>query len=323
MALYTPFEPEDFAAIADAWGLGRILSTAGIPQGSINTNYRVDSERGRFFLRHTTARSAADLTFEASLLDHLNASQFPSPVIERTRDGRPFIEFRGGRVVLFHYLSGEELTRAQLTEDHLERVGEELGKLHRITNSFSATRRNPYSRDVVIGWLRELENHSDVELQKVAVELLTYLDTADRSEPGLQPRGVIHADLFIDNVKWLGDRVSALFDFEMACQDAYGLDLAIALNAWCFDEVYQPPLCRALVRGYRTQRPLEPQELDALYSHAIFGAVRFTASRVRDFHLSPLPADRLTRKDYRTYLARVRCLIEIGASDFKRLVGVD
>lgn len=323
MALYTPFEPEDFHAIAEAWRLGRVLSTAGIPEGSINTNYRLETERGRFFLRHTTARSASDLSFEASLLDHLNASRFPAPVIEKTPDGRPFLELKGGRAVLFHYLSGEELTRAQLTEVHLERLGEELGKLHRVTNSFTGTRDNPYSREVVEGWLRALERHPDVELQKVAVELLTYLDTAERAEPGLQLRGVIHADLFIDNVKWLGDRISALFDFEMACQDAYGLDVAITLNAWCFDEVYQPGLCRALIRGYQAQRRLEPQEVDALYSHAIFGAVRFTASRIRDFHLSPLPADRLTRKDYRTYLARVRCLIEIGASDFKRLVGLD
>lgn len=323
MALYTTLSPDELAAIALAYGLGAIAEAVGIPQGSINTNYRLETGRGRFFLRHTTVRGPEALGFEAALLDHLNQARFPSPSIERTRDGRAFLELEGGRVTLFHYLAGEELARGALTFEHLERLGEELGKLHRLTASFLGTRENPYGPEVVERWLRELAGHPDHELQKVAIELMTYLDAAYRRPPGLQPAGVIHADLFLDNVKWLGDRVSAIFDFEMACRDAYGLDLAITLNAWCFDREYSPPLCRALVSGYQRERALAPGEIEALHAHAIFGAVRFTASRIRDFHLSPLPPERLTRKDYRTYLARVHCLIEIGPSDFKRLLGLD
>jgi homoserine kinase type II len=139
----------------------------------------------------------------------------------------------------------------------------------------------------------------------------------------LDPRGVIHADLFMDNVKWLGDRVSALFDFEMACRDAYVLDVAITLNAWCFDNgEYRPELCRGLLRGYQVERSLMPVEREHLFGHALFGAVRYTASRIRDFHLSGLPPDKLAPKDFRTYLARARALSAMGPGGLRALAGV-
>ena len=150
-----------------------------------------------------------------------------------------------------------------------------------------------------------------------------HLDRAERERShGLQPNGIIHADLFMDNVKWLADRVGAFFDFEMACRDAYGLDVAITLNAWCFDGKYLPELCRAFIRGYQEARALLPVERESLFGHALFGSVRYTASRIRDFHLSPLPPEQLTRKDFRTYLARARALDAMGPAGLKALLGL-
>jgi homoserine kinase type II len=126
----------------------------------------------------------------------------------------------------------------------------------------------------------------------------------------------------MDNVKWLADRVGAFFDFEMACRDSYGLDVAITLNAWCFDGGYRPELCQAFIRGYQDTRPLVPVERENLLGHALFGAVRYTASRIRDFHLSPLPPEQLTRKDFRTYLARARALEAMGPAGFRALLGL-
>ncbi len=148
------------------------------------------------------------------------------------------------------------------------------------------------------------------------------LDTSQLTEGDLVPRGLIHADLFMDNVKWLGDRVSAFFDFEMACRDAYTLDLAITLNAWCFPGAYESDLCRGLLRGYQEARPLNTGERVDLFHQCLFGAVRYTASRIRDFHLSPLPPDKLFKKDFRTYLARVRALTDMGPAGFKALLGL-
>ncbi|QRK13870.1 homoserine kinase [Archangium violaceum] len=323
MALYTTLDAAAFTRLSESYGLGTVREFTGIPQGSINTNYRLVTASGRYFVRHTTVRSAEDLRFEAELLALLNESHFPSPRLVSTREGAPFLEWEGGRVSIFAWLVGEELSRAQLTPEHLEALGLELGKLHRITLSFSGARSNPYGPEVVRGWLEELKLNPDAELSAIAGELEGYLERAEAARGGLEPRGVIHADLFLDNVKWLGDRVSALFDFEMACRDFYALDVAITLNAWCFDAgAYRPELCRALLRGYQVERTLVPVERESLFGHALFGAVRYTASRIRDFHLSGLPPDKLAPKDFRTYLARARALAQMGPEGLRALAGV-
>ncbi|PTL80411.1 homoserine kinase [Vitiosangium sp. GDMCC 1.1324] len=323
MALYTTLDAAAFHRLAEAYGLGTVREFTGIPQGSINTNSRLVTTSGRYFVRHTTVRSAEDLRFEAALLTLLNESHFPSPRLVSTREGAPFLEWEGGRACVFAWLSGEELTRAQLTPEHLEALGLELGKLHRISLSFGGERANPYGPEVVRGWLEGLKRHPDAELSAIAGELEGYLERAESARGGLEPRGVIHADLFLDNVKWLGDRVSAFFDFEMACRDFFALDVAITLNAWCFDNgTYRPELCRGLLRGYQVERALVPVERESLFGHALFGAVRYTASRIRDFHLSGLPPDKLAPKDFRTYLARARALAKMGPEGLRALVGV-
>jgi homoserine kinase type II len=323
MAVYTVLEPEAFTRVAESFALGTVREVHPIPEGSINTNHRVTTSEGRFFVRHTTVRSAEVLEFEAALLSHLTESHFPSPTLVRTRQGKPFLPLQGGRVSVFKWLAGEELRRPQLTSDHLERLGLELGKMHRITGSFGGSRDNPYSAACVRGWISGLRGHQDEEVATAAEELAEHLERAERERShGLQPHGVIHADLFMDNVKWLADQVGAFFDFEMACRDAYGLDVVITLNAWCFDGGYKPELCRAFIRGYQEARPLSPVERENLFGHALFGAVRYTASRIRDFHLSPLPPEQLTRKDFRTYLARARALDAMGPSGFRALLGL-
>ncbi len=323
MAVYTVLGPEAFAQVSEAFGLGAVKESVAIPQGSINTNHRVETEQGRFFVRHTTVRSSEELRFEADLLSHLTEARFPSPTLLRTRQGQPFLEMEGGRVSVFKWLVGEELRRHQLTPEHLERLGQELGKLHRLTQSFGGSRDNPYSAERVRGWLAELQHHKDSEVATVADELEEHLGRAERERGrGLEPQGAIHADLFQDNVKWLADRVGAFFDFEMACRDAYGLDVAITLNAWCFEGTYQQELCRALLRGYQESRALSPAEKENLFGHALFGAVRFTTTRIRDFHLSPLPPERLTKKDFRTYLARARALDVMGPAGLRALLGL-
>ena len=323
MALYTTLDTAAFTRLTQAYGLGTVHEFVGIPQGSINSNYRLVTSSGRYFVRHTTVRSGEDLRFEAGLLALLAEAHFPGPRLVSTREGEPFLELEGGRVCVFTWLVGEELTRAQLTPEHLEGLGLELGKLHRLALSYRGARANPYGPEVVRGWLVGLEAHPDAELSAIARELGECLSRAEAARGLLEPRGVIHADLFMDNVKWLGERVSAFFDFEMACQDALTLDVAITLNAWCFDAgAYRPELCRALLRGYQVERVLVPAEREALHGHALFGAVRFTASRIRDFHLSGLPPDKLAPKDFRTYLARARTLSRLGPEGLRALVGL-
>jgi homoserine kinase type II len=322
LAVYVPFEQREIDAVAEVFALGKVLQSRGIPHGSINTNYLLETERGRFFMRHTVVRAASELEFEAGLLAHLHESAFPAPVLMPTRDGHAFWPVLGGRVSVFNWLSGNELSRGELDGAHARVLGRELAKLHRVAQSFAGDRANPYGPRVVHSWVEELFSHELEEIRSIAGELRSAL-AATLPLGKLLPLGVIHGDLFMDNVKWIGDRVSAVFDFEMACRDALVLDLAIALNAWCFDGGrYLADLCRWLIAGYEEERPLGESEVDALPRAALFGAVRYTASRLRDFHLSGVPAERLAPKDYRTYLARVRELEALGEKGFRALVGL-
>jgi homoserine kinase type II len=320
VAVYTTFEQRDIEQVCAAFVLGAPRSWRGIPQGSINTNYVLQTEQGRFFLRHTTVRSPDDLQFEAAFLDHLHRLGFAAPTLRRTPTGQSDIPLRGGRASVFGWLLGTERGRADFEPPHAHALGQELGALHRVGESFGERRQNPYGPPVVQGWLEGLERVTDEEVRGLVPELRAALE-ASRGYCTGAPRGTIHADLFMDNVKWQGDRVEAFFDFEMACTDAWVLDLGITLNAWCFDGGYHAPLCRALFEGYVQERPLGPGEGRALFDATLFGAVRYTASRIRDFHLSALPADRLFPKSFRTYLARVRELGALGPEGFLRLLG--
>jgi len=319
LAVYTVFSDDELAEVARAFGLG-LRTAKGIPHGSINTNFRLETEQGTFFLRHSTVRTREDLSFEAALLAHLVQGGFPAPTPMVTASGEPFLSIRGGLASIFRYLAGEELSRSALTAEHCERVGAELAKLHRLGNSFIGERRNPYGPATVRAWVSELRQHPEESIRSLGEELDGLLQHSQSSAGGLLPRGAIHADLFMDNVKWVADRISAVFDFEMACRDAFALDLAIALNAWCFSGGYDEQLCRAIVRGYQRERPLEVVEQESLFYQSLFGTVRYSASRIRDFHLSTLPPERLARKDYRTYLMRARALAKMGPSRFRALV---
>src|SRR5262249_60993070 len=112
MALYPHLGPEELAPIANAFRLGALRVARGIPHGSINTNYRLQTDSGVYFLRHTTVRSSADLDFEAAFVSHLVAGGFPAPTLVRTAEGACFLEIAGGRAAVFLHRAGERLTRA-------------------------------------------------------------------------------------------------------------------------------------------------------------------------------------------------------------------
>ena len=323
MAIHTLLTDTTLQTVAQTWALGPLLGAEPLAKGGMATNYRLRTRQGLFFLRHTTTRDAEDLAFEAALLSHLHLHHLAVPTLLPTAGGAPWLEVQGGRVSLFGWLAGEEVPKAALTPAHLEALGALLGRVHRATESFAAERPNPYGLPVVRTWLEALVEHPEEALRTGAREMLGVLGEVEAHPPELEPLGVIHGDLFPDNVKWLGERLSALLDFEMACHAPYGLDLAITLDAWCFDAgAWRPELAQALLRGYGQEHPLPEQMRRALYAHARFAAVRFATSRIRDYYLSPLPPDRLVRKDWRTWLARARTLQSMGEEGFRQLVGL-
>jgi len=321
MALYTPLSPDQLADVLARYALPPPTRTLPEPKGSVNTNYHLWSGGRRWFLRLNEGKTRDDVAFEAEVLRFLAAHRFPAAPLVLTPGGEAQIEVAGRPAMLFAFAEGEELERGDVTPERCHRIGLELGRLHALAPAFPTVRPNPYRWGRVAEWVRELEPDGGGDAL-VAPALPMLRDELLRTELLPEaPRGLVHGDLFLDNVLWVGERVSALLDWEMSCVDAFAYDLGVMVNAWCYGERYEPELARALVAGYRTEVSLDPATADALYPYARYVALRYTASRIHAFHRAALSADRLAWKDWTRYRDRLAALRTMGEDAFRALVG--
>jgi homoserine kinase type II len=320
MAVYTPLSTQDLADVAARFGLSPPERSLGEPKGSVNTNYHLWSGGERYFLRLNEGKSDADVEFEASALRYLEEAHFPAARLLLTTDGRPFVTLHERQAQLYRYSPGEELARDEVTPAHCRRLGEQLGRLHDLAAGFTGDRPNPYGPSRVKPWVDELEpdGGGDAAVARVLPMLREELERAQHLPSA--PRGLVHGDLFIDNVLWIGDRISACLDWEMCGVDAFAYDLGVAVNAWCYHHAFEPERARALLAGYRARRRLDEDTRRALYAYTRYVALRYTASRIHAFHLADLGADRLARKDWNRYRERLSALREMGREGFDALM---
>ena len=276
MAVYTDFSDEEFAAFMAGYDLGPVLAVKGIAEGVENSNYLLSTASGQFILTLYEKRVAAgDLPFFLTLMEHLAARGVSCPTPLKTKDGVSLRSLRGRPAAMVTFLEG--LWPRRIGVPHCLQLGKALASLHRAGADFPMRRVNDLS---VAGWgtlLDATRAQADGVKAGLAAALdAEYRELAERWPSGL-PTGVIHADLFPDNVFFLGDTLSGLIDFYFACTDALAYDLAVCLNAWCFeaDRSLNVTKARALVQGYETVRPLEPAERAALPLFARGSALRF------------------------------------------------
>ncbi len=320
MALYTPLTPDELLTVTKRFGLPPPDRTAAEPKGSVNTNYHVWAAGQRWFLRLNEGKSDADVEFEAAVICFLEAAGYPAARLLLSVDGSSHVRIRGRQAMVFAFVAGEELAREAVGVEHVRRVGEQMGRLHALAPGFAASRPNPYGPERVGPWLDELEpdGGGDDAVRDALPMLHDELELSRPLPPA--PRGLVHGDLFVDNVLWTGDEVSAVLDWEMSCVDAFAYDLAVAINAWCYTDRFQPARCRALLDGYRSRATLDAATLAALYRYARYAALRYTASRIHAFHLAELGEDRLAWKDWSRYRDRLRALREMRADGFRALL---
>jgi len=322
MALYTVLTADEIAAATRAFGLPAPERVKPEPKGSVNTNYHLWIGGERYFLRLNEGKTDADVRFEAEVQRFLFEAHFPVPHLFFAEDGRPFVPIQGKQAMLFAYAPGEEIDRAHAAPERCRRVGEQLGRLHDLAQGFTTERENPYAPPRVARWIEELrpDGGEDVDVRRALPVLEEELEAAFHLPAA--PRGLVHGDLFIDNVLWIGDRVSYVLDWEMCCVDPFAYDLAVAVNAWCFVDRFDAARARALVAGYRAKRKLESDTIEALFAWARYAALRFTASRIHAFHLAELGADRLAWKDWRRYRDRLLALRELGDRGYREMLGL-
>jgi len=306
MAVYTDVSDDDLRAFAALYDIGEVLSCKGIAEGVENSNFLVTTERGNFILTLYEKRVAPrDLPFFIALMEHLARHGVACPTPVPGRDGIALRELCGRPAAIVTFLAG--MWPRRILPFHCAALGRALAELHRAGASFRMTRANDLA---VAGWRSLFESCRirAAEAQPgLAEELAAELVLLETLWPRDLPMGVIHADLFPDNVFFRDHELSGLIDFYFACTDFLAYDLAICLNAWCFeaDGSFNVTKARLLLDGYRRERPLGPGELAALPVLARGSALRFLLTRLFDW-LNP-PAGALVRpKDPLEYLRKLR-----------------
>jgi len=306
MAVYTDVAAEDLARFLAGYDIGELLAYKGIAEGVENSNFLVHTSRGYFILTLYERRVAErDLPFFLGLMEHLASRGITCPQPVKNRAGQTLGKLAGRPAAMVTFLDGMWIRRPSAA--HCAALGEALARLHLAGADFAMRRDNALS---VAGW-RQLYagcggRANEVRRDLTAV-LAAELDVLEREWPHGLPQGVIHADLFPDNVFFLGDRLSGLIDFYFACTDTLAYDIAICLNAWCFeqDHSYNVTKGRALLASYAKTRPLSAQEWDKLPLLARGAALRFLLTRLVDW-LDVPPGALVRPKDPIEYLRKLR-----------------
>jgi homoserine kinase type II len=312
VAVYTDVVAEELGVFLADYDIGELLAYKGIAEGVENSNFLVHTSRGSFILTLYEKRVAAkDLPFFLGLMEHLHARGITCPQPVKNKRGEVLGRVAGRPAALITFLDGMWIRRP--SAGHCAALGESLAKLHLAGLDFGQSRANALSID---GW-RTLYAHCSARANEVQPDLAQFLAAElaylEQAWPRHLPQGIIHADLFPDNVFFLGNRLSGLIDFYFACTDALAYDVAICLNAWCFesDHSYNVTKGRSLLQAYAQVRPLADEERDALPLLARGAALRFLLTRLVDWFDVP-PGALVRPKDPFEYYRKLRFHQAIG-----------
>jgi len=291
MAVYTDITDEDLAALLADYDLGAALSFKGIVEGIQNSNFLLETETGRYFLTvYERGVRAEDLPFFLGLTRWLSEHGFPcaTPIVDR--QDRMLKTMRGKPCALVTYLLGLSVRRPGVA--HCREAGESLAALHLAGSGFPIHRDNDLGQAAWMALFAPLRDVADGLKPGLAATIEADLSLLAAGWPTNLPHGVIHADYFPDNVFFQGGRFAAAFDFYFACNDALAYDVAVALNAWCFepDGSFNITSARALLSGYERLRPLSDAERAALPILAHGAAMRFFLTRLHDWGTTPAGA---------------------------------
>jgi len=307
MAVYTDVAAEELAGFLAHYDIGELLSYKGIAEGVENSNFLLHTAAGYFILTLYEKRVAkGDLPFFLGLMTHLASRGIDCPQPVKNRNGETLSSLAGRPAAIINFLEGIWPRKPSAT--HCAGVGQALARMHLAGRDFGLSRANALS---VSGW-RPLFEQAAPRADEVQHGLRDFLAAElDYLEgnvwPKNLPQGVIHADLFPDNVFFLDERVSGLIDFTFACNDMLAYDVAICLNAWCFESdcSFNVTKARAFLGAYGRERKLSDAEESALPVLARGAALRFLLTRLVDF-LNVPPGALVRPKDPLEYVRKLR-----------------
>jgi homoserine kinase type II len=307
MAVYTDVAADELAEFLDHYDIGELLSYKGIAEGVENSNFLLHTSVGYFILTLYEKRVAkSELPFFLGLMMHLASRGIICPEPLKNKSGEALSTLAGRPAVIINFLEGVWPRKPNVA--HCAGVGQALARMHLAGRDFPMSRANALS---VAGW-RPLFDAAASRADELQPGLRAFISAElDFLEgnvwPSNLPQGVIHADLFPDNVFFLGERLSGIIDFTFACNDMLAYDVAICLNAWCFESdcSFNVTKARAFLGAYGRERQLSEAEESALPLLARGAALRFLLTRLVDF-LNVPPGALVRPKDPLEYVRKLR-----------------
>jgi homoserine kinase type II len=286
MAVYTKLNQSKIEEILSNYNIGKLDSFKGIEEGIENTNYFLSVNKKKFILTIYEKRvKSEDLPFFSNLMSYLNKANFkcPAPILNNTNS--TITNFDGKKLMIVSFLEGK--AKSNLTPDNCKSIGIEAAKMHELTKSFKIKRQNDLS---VNSWRGLFESVKDEcsKLHKDLPKLIgESLDNVEKNWPRALPKGIIHADLFHDNIFFNKDKFSGIIDFYFSCEDFFAFEIAICFNALCFDGVkdnlsFNVTKAKNFIDGYSSIRKLSESEKQSLKVLSQGAALRFLLTRVFD-----------------------------------------
>ena len=306
MAVYTNVSDLQLEEFMAGYDLGQVTSFKGIAEGVENTNYMIETTKNRYILTLYEKRvDPKEIPFFLDLLGHLASKGLncPTPVLNRT--GHSLGRLAGRPAALVTFLEGLSVSRPKTA--HCAQLGKALAELHLAGTDFQPIRNNSLS---ITGWQElfvKVQDRTDTICPGLSKLIGNEMEYLTKHWPQNLPTGIIHADLFPDNVFFLGEQLSGLIDFYFACNDAFAYDIAICMNAWCFEahNEFNATKARQFLANYTGARPLSREEFDALPVLCRGASLRFLLTRIYDWLHSPESA--LVRpKNPDEYIAKLR-----------------
>ena len=287
MAVYTKLSEAQLKDFFSKYDLGKVLKYEEIKEGIENTNYYVELEKGKFILTLYEKRvEEKDLPFFISLMKNLFDKKFPSPEPIINRNGNYISEILNKKAAVVSFLEGK--AKKILEPNECYEIGIHTAKLHLITNKLNGKRENKLS---VNSW-RELYNKVKIDCSKIYKDLPNIieknLDIIEKNWPKSIPSGIIHADLFSDNIFFKNKKLSGIIDYYFSCNDFYAFEIAICLNALCFEGKnenlsFNVTKAKRFIDGYESLRKLNDNEKKYLKVLCQGAAMRFLLTRVFDY----------------------------------------
>jgi len=308
MAIYTQLSENNLKEFFSKYNLGKIISYHGIKEGIENTNYFIQAEKNKFILTIYERRvDKKDLPFFIGLMKNLFNSNFPSPEPIINKNGSYITEILGKKAAVVSFLNGS--TKKSLTPANCHDVGMNTAKLHMITKNLSVRRENRLSVSAWRKIYQKIKNDCSKIHKDLPLIIERNLDVIEKNWPKNIPSGIIHADLFPDNIFFKNNKLTGIIDFYFSCYDYYAFEIAICLNALCFEGLnenlsFNVTKAKKFIDGYSSIRKLSEEEKKSLKILCQGAAMRFLLTIVFDY-LNVIEGAIVKVKDPIEYLKRL------------------